>query len=226
MKNNLWLIWRNPTDRLRYRVGLLSYNGKSYRFQYTDPELNDAVTAGFDYFPGFNERQIYTSTLLFPNIKSRLPNPHRPDYLDMMNEYDLTDNASDWEILTATKGRLITDDYEFVRPFTLDKIEFDIAGTRHRDDYPNFEKVLSVNDKVQLEPEPDNKYDANAIKIKLNKNGNEYHLGYVPRFYSKQLSDFLNDDHKYSAMIKKIQLGGNTHDNDITAEVQLIFKKD
>ncbi len=226
MKRELWLIWRDPVNRLRYKVGLLSYDGKLYHFEYTNPELDDAILAGFEKYPGFNKGEKYTSPSLFPNIKNRLPNPSRVDYLDMMNEYDLTSDASDWEILTATRGRLITDDYEFVRPFTLDKVEFDVAGTRYREEFNDFENILSPNSKVSLELEPTNEYDKNAIKVCFKSGNKLYHLGYVPRFYSKQLARFLASGRRYSAIIKRVQLGGDTHDNDITAEVQLVFEKD
>lgn len=223
MNQHLWLIWRNPESRLRYKVGILTYDGKRYFFEYTNPELDNASETGFTYFPGFSRKEKYTSDELFPSIKDRLPNPSRPDYLDMLNEYDLSGDASDWDILTATKGRLVTDDYEFVRPFTEKKVEFDVAGTRHREDYAQFKDILSTNDKVELVPEPTNEFDKNAIKVCLADADHQVHLGYVPKFYSKELSDLLKSGKKYSARVKKIQFGGDTHDNDITAEVQLIF---
>ncbi len=221
----LWLIWRDPVKRLRYKVGSLSYDGELYHFEYTNPELDDATLAGFEKYPGFNRNENYTSLSLFPNIKNRLPNPSRADYLDMMNEYDLTSDASDWEILTATRGRLITDDYEFVCPFMLDKVEFDVAGTRYREDFSEFEKILSPNSRVRLELEPTNEYDKNAIRVCFRSGDKTVHLGYVPRFYSEQLAKLLASGRRYSAIIKRIQFGGDTHDNDITTEVQLVFEK-
>ena len=47
--------------------------------------------------------------------------------------------------------------------------------------YPVF-----ITNKVQLIPEPENKHDENAIKVILRKNGKNYHLGYVPRYYTKE----------------------------------------
>ena len=43
-------------------------------------------------------------------------------------------NSSEIDILIATKGRLLTDNYEFVPAFNLNKIIFDVAGTRHSKD--------------------------------------------------------------------------------------------
>lgn len=225
-QQHLWLIWRDPKNRLRYKVGVLSFDGESYYFEYTNPELDDATAVGFEYYPGFDRGTKYKSPSLFTNIKDRLPNPERSDYLDTMNEYDLPSDASDWDVLVATKGRLVTDDYEFVQPFTLDKIEFDVAGTKYRKDFDKFKDILSLNSKVYLVREPTNLYDNNAVEVCFRDiSGEEYQLGYVPRFYSEYLTKFLASGQKYSAMIKRIQLGGDTHDNDITAEVQLVFAK-
>ena len=56
----------------------------------------------------------------------------------------------------------------------LDYIEFPIAGISHRENIGNYlGEHLGT-----LEEEPDNPYDANAIKILA---GNGHHLGYVPK---------------------------------------------
>ncbi len=51
---------------------------------------------------------------LFSNIESRLPNTSRPEYLEILNTYDLEPNASQIEILKKTKGRLLTDNFDLV----------------------------------------------------------------------------------------------------------------
>ena len=120
-----------------------------------------------------------------------MPNPNRDDYLDILNSYNLESDSSEIDILKATKGRLITDNYEFVPFFDDKKIEFDVAGTRHCNDAKEYIKEISINDNLELELETDNKYDKYAIKVVLNKNNKKYHLGYVPRFYSKELFELL-----------------------------------
>ena len=58
----------------------------------------------------------------------------------------------------------------------LDYIEFPIAGISHRENIGNYlGEHLGT-----MEEEPDNPYDANAIKILA---GDKHHLGYVPRDY-------------------------------------------
>lgn len=42
MKNKLWLIWKEPKERRRFIIGELVYENDEYKFQYINPELNDA----------------------------------------------------------------------------------------------------------------------------------------------------------------------------------------
>lgn len=74
-----------------------------------------------------------------------------------------------------------------------------------------------------LEPEPNNKNDENAVKVVLKENGKLYHLGYVPRYYSKELLNELNKGAKYSAMIQNLKFNSPFSDENIVANVKLIF---
>ncbi len=224
MKNELWLIWKEPISRTRYKIGILNKENNMYKFRYVNPELNDAKDVGFKYFPGFeNLTKTYESENLFINISTRLPNKKRPDYLEILNSYNLEKNSDDFEILKATRGRNITDNYEFVSAFDPNKIEFDVAGTKYCEDINECKKYLKINKKLYLEPEPDNINDKNAIKIIFKENNKIFHLGYVPRYYCKELLDKLNKGIKYSVMIKSLNLESELSDENITANVKLIF---
>ena len=50
MNNEMWLIWKNPKTRRRYKIGVLTYNKQQYIFKYVNPELNDARKNGFEFF--------------------------------------------------------------------------------------------------------------------------------------------------------------------------------
>ena len=132
-------------------------------------------------------------------------------------------DSTEFEILKATKGRLITDNYEFVPSFDTNKIEFDIAGTRHCKDVKKCMNIININDKLLLELDCQNAYDANAIKIILQKSGKKYHLGYVPRYYTKYLADLLKSNVEYSAMIQGLNFESKFSDEDINVFVKLIF---
>ena len=62
-----------------------------------------------------------------------------------------------------------------------------------------------------------------AIKIIFKKNGKVYHLGYVPRYYSKELSKMLDDNIEYSAKVRYLNFESKLKDEDITVDVKLIF---
>ncbi len=143
MENKLlWLIWKEPKERRRFIIGELTYKNNEYRFKYIDPELNDARKNGLDFFPGFDdiEKEYISNTGLFPNIENRLPNTARPEYLEILNLYELNINSSQIEILEKTKGRLLTDNFEFVPAFNKNKIEFEVAGTSHSEDIKKYKK--------------------------------------------------------------------------------------
>lgn len=225
MENKLWLIWKEPKERRRYIIGELSQTKlNNYEFHYIDPELNNALIAGFDYFPGFpNLKETYKSDTLFANIETRLPNPSRPDYLDILNLHGLEITSDKMTILKRTKGRLLTDNFEFVPVFDKYKIEFEVAGTRHYLNTKKLKNSLKINDNLELELEKDNPKDPNAIKVIYYKNDKKYQLGYVPRYYSYELIKLLENNIEYSAKIESINLNSPLSDEDITASVKLIF---
>ena len=224
MNNELWLIWKEPLSHRRFKIGILIKLNDGYEFSYVDPELGEARKVGFNFFPGFNDlSKTYKNNELFINIASRLPNKGRIDYLEILNSYNLDKESSDFDILKATRGRTLTDNYEFVPAFDLNKIEFDVAGTRHCKDINKCKDFLKINRVLYLEPEPNNKNDENAVKVVLKENGKLYHLGYVPRYYSKELLNELNRGAKYSAMIQNLKFNSPFSDENIVANVKLIF---
>lgn len=224
MKDELWLIWKEPLSRRRYKVGVLIKDLTKYKFYYVNPELNDAKLAGFNYFPGFEDiNKTYENERLFTNIATRLPNLNRSDYLEILNCYNLEKNSDEFKILKATRGRSITDSYEFVEAFDPNRVEFDVAGTSHCKDIKECTEYLKVNKKLYLEHEPNNSNDKNAIKINFKENGKIYHLGYVPRYYSEEILKELNKGTEYSAMIQSLNLESKLNDENITAKVKLIL---
>ena len=224
MNNELWLIWKEPLSHRRFKIGILIKLNDGYEFSYVDPELGEARKVGFNFFPGFNDlSKTYKNNELFINIASRLTNKGRIDYLEILNSYNLDKESSDFDILKATRGRTLTDNYEFVPAFDLNKIEFDVAGTRHCKDINKCKDFLKINRVLYLEPEPNNKNDENAVKVVLKENGKLYHLGYVPRYYSKELLNELNKGAKYSAMIQNLKFNSPFSDENIVANVKLIF---
>ena len=161
------LIWNNSQTRSRLKIDILSQDEK-YTFKYVNLELDDVLDLDFEFFPGFEDvNRVYESKELFANIETRLPNHARADYLSILNSYNLEINSSKFDILKSTKGRLITDNYEFVHVLDKNKIEFDV--TRHCDDIKRYKDLICINDKLLLELDSD----------------------YVPRYYTAGLTELL-----------------------------------
>lgn len=218
----LLLIWKDPNSRTRYTIGELIKNDKEYLFHYVNPELDKALDKNFTTYPGFsNYEEEYKSEILFPNISGRLPNKKRDDYIEILNYYDLENNSEDFEILKHTKGGLITDNFEFVPEFDKNKIEFEVAGTRYSKDLIKNKNKIKNDSILKLEIEDYN--DELAVKILTNIDNKFIELGYVPRYYAKDVANLLKDNVNYSAMIKKIRFDSQNPDENITASVKLLF---
>lgn len=228
----LWLIWRSgkPSDRARYKIGVLKKKGDSYTFQYDKGEdLDSAKQAGFTSFPGFEDydEEYISDDGLFYNIAARLPKTERDDFLDILNRYDLSASDDQFTMLCATKGCQITDNFEFVPAFDKSKIEFDVAGVDHRQTSELEEAAkdgfLTSGAKLILERERGNQYDEFAIKILLPTGKKNVFIGYVPKYYSEHLAKRLDTNTEYSAMIAKVDLGAKIRDEKISAVVRLMF---
>lgn len=53
--------------------------------------------------------KLYESESLFSTFAQRIPSKKRPDYSTLLKRWGLTDSATDFEILAASKGVLLTD---------------------------------------------------------------------------------------------------------------------
>lgn len=72
-----------------------------------------------------------------------------------------------------------------------------------------------ASDAVLLEPEPDNKFDPNAIKVVLCKAEGHFHIGYVPR----ELTEYLREDPPFCP---KIYYKGPTPDGGTVVQVSYL----
>lgn len=190
MKNEkkLYMIWKSANTRRRYKVAeLVNINDEKYIFSYINPELNDAKKVGFSLYPGFNDdNKRYKSNYLFKNIAMRLPNKNRDDYNTYSEKFGILPGDSDFEILTKTKGKIVTDNIEFIRPFSKNGFEFEIAGIRYYD-IKTIKRCLHIGDVVKLEIDSTNKFDEYAVKVTYEYDRKSYILGYVPRYYSEDV---------------------------------------
>lgn len=121
----LFVVWRHPTGA-PFPIGELSYDGTTYRLQYDAQNLRLARVAGFNpsefgltrAFP-CQAGKPYESTGLFSWFASRLPDPRRPDYAEILARFGLRPDSHPFQILAKTRGRLETDELGVERELTL-----------------------------------------------------------------------------------------------------------
>jgi hypothetical protein len=202
----LYLIWKDPESRRNYTVGKLS-RGNPYTFEYCE-EYKEAMEAGWELLKAFPEDKKYTSPTLFAAFESRLPDPKRRGIDDILKKYGL-DEFDGYELLRKSTGRLPIDTYEFIDPIFPDDVtvmrEFYIVGIRHnarchgvqRSDFP----AVSLDDELELRPEPTNEYDSSAVAV-FAKQGEM--LGYIPRYYSEDISARLARGMTYDCSVIEI----------------------
>lgn len=203
-KDYLYLIWKHPDTRRQYMVGILSKNGV-FEFEY-GLELAEAQKEGFNGIEAFKDySKKYESEKLFPVFASRLPDKKRRDISAILQRYNL-EEYDEYMLLKNSGARLPIDTFEFIDPIFDDEQpisrNFYIAGVRHylpcSGKECNSQINVNINDKLQLSLEPDNIKDKYAVAILNSKNEK---IGYIPRYYSKQLTQMINERRKITCTV-------------------------
>jgi len=227
-KDYIYVIWKEPVSRRQFIIGELVKNGK-YEFFYGHEVIN-AIEKGFDLLIEFDDlEKVYYCDELFPTFASRLPDKRRRGIEKILNKYGLNE-FDKYELLKRSGAKLPTDNIEFIDPMPQE-IEnemtryFYIAGPRHYigcNEGNNCEDSIDVKstDKLYLELEPSNKYDKFAIQV---INSNKEILGYIPRYYSENLSNFIKNGYKYDLMASLVNKNKNCNE---CIKVKLKVKKD
>jgi hypothetical protein len=98
----LVVTWQHPDKRLIEPIGLLDYDGGSYRFGYIRHALN---VEDFRPLLGFGDLYgSYASGDLFPLFAQRVMDPQRPDYQRYVERLGLEADASPWEQIARSQG--------------------------------------------------------------------------------------------------------------------------
>lgn len=214
-KDYLYLIWKSEQTRNQYIIGQLTKNSQ-YEFQYGE-EVQSAITDGFKpllCFPDLNK--VYKDDKLFAIFKSRLPDKKRKNIQAILNKYGLNE-YDDYMLLKRSGARLPIDNLEFIDPIlNLDENVtriFFVAGVRHYLDCDGKDCAQAIKvtrgDEVFLRKEPDNRYDQNAIQL-LDSSGKI--LGYIPRYYSKGVTELLNLEKKILCHIYHVDKNKNCNE--------------
>lgn len=76
---------------------------------------------------------------------------------------------------------------------------------------------LTGREPCRLQPEPDNPYDPNAIAVHVAKNGEVWHIGFVPKEMAAKIAPFLEGE-ALMVEIAEITGGFEMSDGSIAAQ--------
>jgi hypothetical protein len=162
---------QDPTTRRYSRVGVLSHDGHTFRFEY-----DDGVTRAL---PGLRLGRQHVSDSLFPIFAERVMDPHRPERAETLEQLGLGADASPLEVLAVSGGGRTGDTYELTplpQPGPV-SLPFLVHGIRHltAEERAAIDD-LQPGDRLELRCEPDNEYNERALLVQ--QGGGR--LGWVP----------------------------------------------
>jgi hypothetical protein len=109
---DIMYLTKTDSNGNKYLIGELAKAANEYTFRYT-PEAADKPE-GFIKVPTFKDMsRVYKSESLFLFFVSRLFDRKRPDLPQLLENYGLSE-YDEWELLKATRARLMTDSYELM----------------------------------------------------------------------------------------------------------------
>lgn len=214
-RDYMYLIWKEPVSRRQYIIAKLSKNGK-YEFEY-DFEIDTAIKKGFQPLIAFADvTKRYESNRLFATFSGRIPDKRRKNINEILYKYDM-EYYDEYELLKRSGGKLPIDNLEFIDPILMNgenpiEREFFIAGPRHYVGCEGKEcgKSLQVliGDELNLELDPNNIHDSNAIRVKFK----DKLLGYIPRYYNKELIELLGLNWRYKIVVSQVNKKENCNE--------------
>ncbi len=226
-KEYIYLVWQDDINRDFYVVGQLSKNGQ-YEFEYMG-EIDKALENGFQYLISFPERKKYKSDILFPAFSSRLPDRKRENIDEILKKYNMSE-YDPYLLLKNSGAKLPIDNLQFIDPIIKigkEKIErkFYVSGIRYKNKcvgkFCEQLEDIKVGEQLELKPEENNPKDVYAIKI-IYKNRE---IGYIPRYYSKKVSEYIKKSNNYICEIVELNKSNNCNEC-IKAKLILNYNKE
>lgn len=204
--NQLYVSWRDPSQRDWHVVGRLSQGDGFFRFDYTRGALRAFEQGSFLPFPSFPDLNVaYESPRLFPFFSNRLLPKGRPDYADFVQWISPRHQEEDpIALLGASGGRRQTDS-DTLQLFPLPErdpqgsyhLRFFSHGSRHMPE-ASVERILRLKrgERLLIGRDIQNLYDADALTLRTSDEAPHdfYFVGFVPRYLAKELSSALEGD--------------------------------
>ena len=172
LKTKELLVSRQDPESRRYScVGILSHDGRVFRFVY-----DDAATRAL---PGLPLGRVHESDSLFPIFAERVMDSHRPERAETLEQLGLGAEAEPLEVLAVSGGGRTGDTYELTprpQPGPV-SLPFLVHGIRHlTPEERSAVDDLQPGESLELRCETDNEVNERALLVK--QGGDR--LGYVP----------------------------------------------
>jgi hypothetical protein len=202
---SLYVFWQHPESRSWFPVGILQRTNDGFEFAYTQgaEEADDFIPFGrmIDLY------KRYKSSDLFPFFSNRLMSPKRPEFDQFIHWIAAEREADDpLVVLSRTGGKRATDPLVlYSKPEPNSGNEFDLFFLCHGIEYlPKSASgriaTLDVDEILFPMLDISNPYDAHAIAIRT---GDPRHLiGYVPRFFAKELRTCVESSRREDVHLK------------------------
>ena len=113
--DKLYMLWTDISTGIKYKVAELYKENNIYYFKYILEEVKEAMNNGFKLLIAFPQlNATYNNPQLFAVFTARVPDKRRPEIQKILETYGMTE-YDEFELLKRTKGKVQTDDYEFVQ---------------------------------------------------------------------------------------------------------------
>ena len=195
--DTLFVAWQDAKSREWIPVGRLTRPSHTYKFAYTRGALR---APNFQPFGRLSDIYAsYESDTLFPVFANRVISRSRPEYTDYLRWIGLDSIATDpLTVLAMTGGVRGTDSIElFPEPRRTDdgkyRVSFFARGLRHLPK-ASLETIshLEPHTRLKLLRDCQNGFDEFAICLATMPPS--YLVGYCPKYYAQDISNFLAED--------------------------------
>lgn len=199
--HSVFVAWQDPATRAWRTIARLTEINRKYEFEFTQGATNLKEVVRHLFNSNVTDR--FRSDSLISLFRNKIPPRTRPDYKKMSAWLNLTGNESEFELLSRF-GLFPGSDGIMVYPApTLVNgrysIEFFLHGIRHAHGEPHSQHLRAdvlrwcenakEGDRLYPLLDPQNEYDSNAVALR-DADGSAI-VGYVPRFYSRDIRDIL-----------------------------------
>jgi hypothetical protein len=192
--SRLFIAWQDPKSREFFPVGQLTYDGRVYRFVYTQGAKDSPSFFAFSPMKDFD--LVYECDDLFALFSNRILNRKRPEYPDYLASLGLSEGRDDPMTVLARSGGLRATDPFMVFPCPTKKeddtyrLYFFCRGLSKLpvESHARIDQ-LSPGELLYCMPDPQNARDPSAVALRTADPA--VLVGYCPQHLNRDLRDLM-----------------------------------